>query len=175
MGREASRSAARAESVLGRSDFGRAWPCLPLQHVRLVSTLCVFQGLPSSTLAFTRAFIAFGALSWRRLETLQALQPPSAFPTTGRRGAGPLQPKVHDPPQRDHGRGVVLSDARRAKGRGGRPRRARGAGILLSSIASTLRAQATPRPTTRTSSSTRTTRTAWCTASEARGRPPRWA
>ena len=35
-----------------------------------------------------------------------------------------------------------------------------------------LRAQATRRPTTRTSSSTRITRTAWCTANEARA-PPR--
>ena len=32
---------------------------------------------------------------------------------------------------------MVLPNARRAKGRGGRPRRARGAGILLSSINST--------------------------------------
>jgi hypothetical protein len=32
---------------------------------------------------------------------------------------------------------VVLPNARRAKGRGGRPRHARGAGILLSSINST--------------------------------------
>jgi len=48
---------------------------------------------------------------------------PSAVPT-GRR-AGPVQPEIHDLPQRDHGERLVLSDARGCQSRGGRPRRAR--------------------------------------------------
>ena len=99
---------------------------------------------------------------------------PSA--ATGRR-AGPLQPEIHFP-QRDHGRGLVLPDTRGAQGRDGRPRRARGVeSCRLPTLIRRPRAQATRRHTTRTSSSTRITRTAWCTASETRGhlsRAPPW-
>ena len=50
-------------------------------------------------------------------------------------------------------------------------RGARAASRLLWRRDQSDRAQATRRPTTRTSSSTRTTRTAWCTGSDARERP----
>ena len=129
----------------------------------------VRQPLPSTSLS--HLFAARGATHGAAARHCRLDNIPSAAPT-GRR-AGPSQPEIHDLPQRDHGGGLVLSDARGCQSRGGRPRRANGAGILLTIAPRSLRAQATPRPTTRTSSSTATTRTAWCTASEGARVPPR--
>ena len=130
----------------------------------LCSTLC-FSGLPSSTF-LPRAALAPRSSPHGAAARHCRLDNTPSVPTGQRAGA--LQPKVHLP-QRDHGRGLVLPDTRGAQSRGGRPRCARGAEILSSSAPRlSPRAQATPRRITRTSSSTATTRTAWCTASEAR-------
>ena len=139
----------------------------------LRASLCVASGFFAFQLLHT-FFIGTGAAHGAAARHGRLDNTPSAAPTADRR-AGALQPKGHDLPQRDHGRGLVLPDTRGAQSRGGRTRHACGAGILSSSAPRlSPRAQATPRRITPTSSSTVTTRTAWCTASdEACGRPSR--
>ena len=160
-------------SLLSRPDFGGLVPAAAA-FASAAASFCFAAGCVYSPFLTRNVVAARGAAHGAAPRHDRLCRSPSAAPA-GRR-AGALQPEIYLP-QRDHGRGLVLPDARRAQGRGGRARRANGAGILLTIAPRSLRAQATPRPTTRTSSSTRTTRTAWCTASERAGAIPallRW-
>ena len=89
----------------------------------LRASLCVASGFFAFQLLHT-FFIGTGAAHGAAARHGRLDNTPSAAPTADRR-AGALQPKGHDLPQRDHGRGLVLPDTRGAQSRGGRPRRAR--------------------------------------------------
>ena len=72
----------------------------PLQQP-LRASLCVISGFFAFQLLHT-FFISTGAAAHGAAARHGRLDnTPSAFPTDRRGGA--LQPKVHDPPQRDHG------------------------------------------------------------------------
>ena len=148
-------------SLLSRPDFGGLVPAAAA-FASAAASFCFATGCVYSPFLTRNVVAARGAAHGAAARHDRLCRSPSAAPTG--RCTGPLQPKGHLP-QRDHGRGLVLSDAGGAQSRGGRPRRARGAGILPTVAPRSLRAQATRKPITRTSSSTRTTRTAWCTAS----------
>ena len=90
---------------------------LGIECVRCAHT--VRQPLPPTS--SSHLFAARGATHGAAARHCRLDNTPSAVPS-GRAAA--LQPKV-DLPQRDHGSGLVLSDARGAQSRGGRPRRAR--------------------------------------------------
>ena len=156
-------------SLLSRPDFGGLVPAAAA-FASAAASFCFAAGCVYSPFLTRNVVAARGAAHGAAPRHDRLCRSPSAAPASRRAGA--LQPKVHLP-QRHHGRGLVLSDAGGAQGRGGgRPRHARRVGILSSSAPrSSPRAQATRRPTTRTSSSTATTRTAWCTGSDAREHP----
>jgi len=100
---------------------------------------------------------------WRRRETLQALQEPLSSPSKPtRRGVTTRNlPSATGPRKRV---GSIRRRRRSSPRRTSAARARRGNPVGLRRL-DNVRAQATPRPTTHTSSSTRITRTAWCTAS----------
>ena len=149
--------------VAGRVWRGHHKRPLLLWHLALGERAsCAIVGSPPFLRhsSFLALFAVRGAAPWRRLETLHALHPPSPTRPTRWRTTKSPQPSATGPRKRVGSiRRRRRSSPRRTSA--ARARRGNPVGLRLDNV----RAQATPRPTTHTSSSTRITRTAWCTAS----------